>query len=165
MESNLNHKLSTTYIVDCYGEDGFLKWTESTPNIVVNEGVDYLFDTAFIKTESLDWFAGLVKQGDGVATDTMQNHGFAEWLGWVNTLRPLLTFEATNPRTSLENIKSRPVVFTSGTTDTITGAYMTSSEVKDDYSGKLYGVTSFRKAHDLIPGDSISMSIIIGARQ
>jgi len=165
MEANLQHKLSTTYIVDCYGEDGFLKWTESTPNIVVNEGVDYLFDTAFIKSEPVDWYAGLVKQGAGVATDTMQNHSFAEWLGWVNVKRPLLTFEEVVPRTSLENVKSRPVTFTSGTTDTITGAFMTTSEIKDDYSGSLYGVTSFRKAHNLIPGDSISMSIIIGARQ
>ena len=165
MDLNLQHKLSTTYIVDCYGEDGFLKWTESTPNIVVNEGVEYLFDTAFIKTEPLDWFAGLVKQGGGVATDTMQDHTFAEWLGWVNVKRPLLTFEACDPRTSLENVKTRPVTFTSGTTDTITGAFMTTSEKKDDYSGQLYGVTSFRQSHDLIPGDSISMSIIIGARQ
>ena len=165
MESNLVSKLSTTYHVDCYGEDGFLKWTESTPNIVVNEGVDYLFDSAFLNTETSNWFAGLVKSGEGSATDTMQNHSWAEWLGWVNVYRPLLTFEAANPRTTLENIKSRAVVFVSGTTDTITGAYMTTSQVKDDYSGKLYGVTNFRKAHDLIPGDSISMTIVIGARQ
>lgn len=165
MDTNISSKLLTTYHVDCYGEDGFLKWTESTPNIVVNEGVDYLFDTAFLNSETENWYAGLVKTGDGVATDTMQDHTFAEYLGWVNVYRPLLTWEATNPRTALENIKSRPVTFTIGTTDTITGAYMTTSQVKDDYSGKMYGITNFRKAHDLIPGDSISMSIIIGARQ
>ena len=165
MDTNISSKLLTTYHVDCYGEDGFLKWTESTPNIVVNEGVDYLFDTAFLNSETENWYAGLVKTGDGVATDTMVNHTFAEWLGWVNVRRALLTFEPYNPRTSLENVKSRPVTYTSGTTDTITGAFMTSSEKKDDYSGKLYGVTSFRKPHDLIPGDSISMSIILGARQ
>ena len=165
MESNIVSKLSTTYIVDCYGKNGFLKWTESTPNIVVNEGVDYLFDTAFLNGEPEKWYAGLVKSGTGVPEDTMVNHTFAEWLGWVNVYRPLLTFEPVIPRTSLENIKSREVVFVSGTTDTITGAYMTTRQVKDDIDGKLYGVTSFRKAHDLIPGDSIAMTIIIGARQ
>ncbi len=165
MESNLVQKLSTKYIVDCYGEDGFLKWSESTPNIVVNEGVDYLFNTAFLNSDTSNWFAGLVKSGDGVAEDTMDNHSFIEYLGWVNTLRPLLVFEASNPRTSEKNIISRAVTFTIGTTDTITGAYMTTRQGKDDIDGKLYGVTSFRKAHDLIPGDSISMSIIIGAKQ
>ena len=158
-------KLITTYIVDCYGEDGFLKWSESTPNIVVNEGVDYLFDTAFLSTDTSNWYAGLVDQGSGHPDDTMENHSFIEYLGWVNVKRPLLTFEAYNPRTAEQNIKTRPVSFTMGTTDTISGAFMTTSEIKDDYSGKLYGVTSFESTHSVIPGDSISMSIIIGARQ
>ena len=158
-------KLITTYIVDCYGKDGFLKWSEKTPNIVVNEGVDYLFDSAFLNTETSNWFAGIVHQGNGVAEDTMQDHTWIEYLGWVNVKRPLLTFEPHNPRTAEQNIKTRPVTFTMGTTDSISGAFMTTSEVKDDYSGKLYGVTSFEATHNVIPGDSISMSIIIGARQ
>ncbi len=158
-------KLITTYIVDCYGEDGFLKWSESTPNIVVNEGVDYLFNSAFLNGETTKWYAGLVKQGNGLPEDTMDNHSFIEYLGWVNVKRPLLTFEEHNPRTAEENIKSRPVTFTMGTTDSISGAFMTTSEVKDDYSGQLYGVTEFKSKHNVIPGDSISMSIIIGARQ
>lgn len=165
MESNLVQKLSTKYIVDCYGEDGFLKWSESTPNIVVNEGVDYLFNAAFLNSETSNWFAGLVKSGNGVAEDTMNNHSFIEYLGWVNVKRPLLLFEAGNPRTAERNILSRAVTFTMGTTDNISGAFMTTSEVKDDYSGKLYGVTSFESTHNVIPGDSISMIIIIGAKQ
>ena len=165
MESNLVQKLNTKYIVDCYGEDGFLKWSELTPNIVVNEGVDYLFNTAFLNSDTSNWFAGLVKSGDGVAEDTMDSHSFIEYLGWVNVLRPLLVFEAGNPRTPERNIVSRAVTFTMGTTDSISGAFMTTSEVKDDYSGKLYGVTSFESTHNVIPGDSISMSIIIGAKQ
>jgi hypothetical protein len=165
MNTNLNTKLSTTYLVDCYDENGFLKWTESTPNIVVNEGVDYLFNSAFLNTDTSNWFAGLVKQGNGLPEDTMQNHSWIEYLGWVNVKRPLLTFEAHSPRTAENNIKTRPVTFTMGTTDTISGAFMTTSEVKDDYTGILYGVTSFESTHSVIPGDSISMSIIIGARQ
>ena len=165
MESNLISGLSTKYLVDCYTSDGFLRWSEFTPNIVVNEGVDYLFNSAFLNEDTTNWFAGLVHQGNGLPEDTMANHSFIEYLGWVNVLRPLLTFEASNPRTAEKNIISKPVTFTMGTTDTISGAFMTTSEIKDDYSGKLYGVTEFESTHNVIPGDSIRMSIIIGARQ
>lgn len=165
MESNLISGLSTKYLVDCYTSDGFLRWSEFTPNIVVNEGVDYLFNSAFLNEDTTNWFAGLVHQGNGLPEDTMANHSFIEYLGWVNVLRPLLTFEASNPRTAEKNIISKPVTFTMGTTDTISGAFMTTSEIKDDYSGKLYGVTEFESTHNVLPGDSIRMSIIIGARQ
>lgn len=165
MESNLISGLSTKYLVDCYTSDGFLRWSEFTPNLVVNEGVDYLFNSAFLNADREDWFAGLVKSGDGEPEDTMSNHSFTEYLGWVNVLRPLLVFEASTPRTAEKNIISRAVTFTVGTTDTISGAFMTSNQTKDDYSGKLYGVTSFESTHSVIPGDSIRMSIIIGAKQ
>jgi len=58
--------LHDVFYVECYSEDGTLKWTDEVHNAITNEGIKYIMDTAFYGatganqfTENSDWYVGL----------------------------------------------------------------------------------------------------------
>ena len=53
-------KAGGVFTVSCYDKDGNLKWEEKTPNLVVNEGLDYM-NTQFFTGSSYTaaWYLGL----------------------------------------------------------------------------------------------------------
>ena len=88
------------YTVVCIGADGQEKWRDEFPNLVVNEGLQFMNDTFFDGTAyTATWYLGLVTgPGSGTtfaAADTMAAHGgWTEDTTYSNATRPTATFGA-----------------------------------------------------------------------
>lgn len=71
--------LHDVFYVECYSEDGTLKWTDEVHNAITDEGIKYIMDTAFYGAtggnqyvENTDWYVGLATASptDPTYTDT-----------------------------------------------------------------------------------------------
>ena len=74
--------LHDVFYVECYSEDGTLKWTDEVHNAITDEGIKYIMDTAFYGAtggsqyvENTDWYVGLATASptDPTYTDTAAN--------------------------------------------------------------------------------------------
>jgi len=157
-------RMNNTYHAECFDKNGVFKWKESSPNMVVDQGIYYILLAGFVYDERYQWFCGLVESGTPAATDTPQSHpGWVEYNGWVNINRPALEFYIKPEHTARKALTSNVVQFVSGTTTQISGAYMVSEQEKGSTEGTLYGVSNFSSPKEIIPGDAINITIELGA--
>lgn len=163
-------KFGSQYKVTCHDKDGNLKWVEDNPNLVVDEGIYYLFDVAFFGSEErADWYCSLFKESVGLIrgpqkTDTMLSHdGWSEYTGWVNWKRPIINFKHPNERQTTTSLVSDPLQFIIGDNNVVNGCFMVTHDNKGiDSIGKLYGVSSFSSPRSVSPGDAINIVITLG---
>ena len=71
------------YTVTCVGADGVEKWSDTFPNLVVNEGLQSMNQTYFVGSGyTAAWYLGLV-EGPGSGTSYAAGDTLASHAGWT----------------------------------------------------------------------------------
>ena len=167
---NQQAKFGGVFTVECRDADGNLKWTEDFPNLVVNEGLQYI-NTEFFKgiSYSATWYMGLVT-GPGAgntyaAGDTMASHaGWSENVSYAQSARPTMTFGSATAADPSVIATSTPVVFTMNASVTIAGAFVTNENTKSGTSGTLFSVGNFTVGdRGVVSGDTVNVTYTFSA--
>lgn len=154
-------KLCSTYDVACY-RDNKIVWTESSPNLVVNEGLAYVMGTSFGDVDQIEWRCGLVLQGTPTPEDTMQSHPYwTEFTGTYIAVRPPCEFVIDSDPTKYISSSSQFMIQVSSQ---IAGAFMTSEPDSTSTNGTLYGVSNFEQVRQVVNGDALFVTITVGAK-
>jgi len=151
--------------VQCFGDDGVLKWEEETPNLVVNQGLQDM-NTTYLKsgTQITTWYLGLVT-GPGSATtyaagDTLASHaGWTEFTNYSGTRKAVTFGTATTANPSVISNSASPSAFTiSGAGGTVAGAFLCSAT--SGTSGVLFSGSDFQSPGDrvVVAGDTLNVT-------
>jgi hypothetical protein len=147
------------FTVVCHDKDGNLKWEESSPNLVVNVGLQDMNAKYFVGSAyTAAWYLGLVTgPASGTtfaAADTLASHaGWTENTSYSGT-RKVCTFgTATTADPSVITNALNTASFTMNATTTIAGAFLTN--VASGTSGILFSASDFQSPGDraVINGD------------
>jgi hypothetical protein len=158
------------FTVECRDADGNVKWTEEFPNLVVNEGLQYI-NTQFFKgvTYSAAWYMGLVT-GPGAgntyaAGNTMASHaGWTENTAYIQSARPTMTFGTASTADPSVITTSSPVVFTMNGSAIIAGAFVTTENTKNGTTGTLFSVGNFTVGdRTIVSGDTLNVTYTFSA--
>lgn len=153
-KSNFVHSASAggVFTITCRDKDGNLKWEESSPNLVVNVGLQdmnakYFVGSAYTAT----WFLGLVTGPSSGTTfaagDTLASHaGWTEDANYAGTRKACTFGTATTADPSVITNSLNTASFTMNATTTIAGAFLCS--VASGTSGILFSASDFQS-----PGD------------
>lgn len=152
------------YTVVCIGADGQEKWRDEFPNLVVNEGLQYMNDTFFDGTSySAVWYLGLITGPASstvfAAADTMLSHGgWSEDTTYSNATRPQVTFgSATLADPSV--IATTATSFSINGTTTVAGAFLTTNNTKGGTTGILFSASDFTGGDRLLQsGDTLNVT-------
>lgn len=152
------------YTVVCIGADGVEKWRDEFPNLVVNEGLQYMNDTFFDGvTYSAVWYLGLITgPGSGTvfaAADTMLSHGgWSEDTTYSNATRPQVTFGAAT-LADPSVIATTATSFSINGTTTVAGAFLTTDNTKGGTTGILFSASDFTGGDRLLQsGDTLNVT-------
>jgi hypothetical protein len=149
------------YTVRCIN-NGQLKWTESTPNIVVNEGLEYVMGRSFGSHDEIQWHCGLLTEGYGEPEDTMQEHPtWIEFMGLTTKMRPHCEWVQYEDKITYISTDNQFMVRVPGQ---VSGAFMTSERDSNTTKGTLYGVSPFVEKRQVVSGDSLLVTIQLGAK-
>ncbi|UOF79364.1 hypothetical protein [Caudoviricetes sp.] len=136
-------------------------WVE--PNLVVDEGLNYILDSAMSGATTLTtWYISLFKNnytpifsdtaaafpGAGVANEATTEYTEANRPTWV---------EAGVTSKTITNTLS-PAVFTFGTPITIYGAFLVSTNVKGGTTGKLAAASKFTSSRAMLANDVLNVT-------
>lgn len=158
------------FTVECRDAEGNLKWSEEFPNLVVNEGLQYI-NTQFFTgvTYTATWYMGLVT-GPGAgntyaAGDTMASHaGWTEAVGYVQSARPTMSFGVATTADPSVISTSVPVAFTMNATANIAGAFVTTNNTKSGTTGTLFSVGNFTVGdRPVVFGDTVNVTYTFSA--
>jgi hypothetical protein len=160
-KSDFVHRASAggVFTVTCRDKDGNLKWEESSPNLVVNVGLQDMNAKYFVGSAyTAAWYLGLVTgPASGTtfaAADTLASHaGWTENTNYSGT-RKVCTFgTATTADPSVITNSLNTASFTMNATTTIAGAFLCS--VASGTSGVLFSASDFQAPGDraVINGD------------
>ena len=158
-------QINGSYNVECIGEDGEIKWTDTIKNLVVTVGKNDLLDKYFAGSAyTAAWYMGLV---DGASTptyaaaDTLASHaGWTEVTPYSNATRPTCTFAtATTANPSVATNSASPASFTINATKTVDGAFLVSNNTKGGTTGTLFSASDFTGGdRSVISGDSLTVT-------
>jgi hypothetical protein len=157
------------YKVECFDADGYLKWEDEFPNLVVNEGLQDLNNKYFKGvTYSATWYLGLVT-GPGAgntyaAGDTLVTHtGWTEYTDYSGNRKAVTFGTPTLADPSVIDNSGSPSVFTiSGAGGTIAGAFLTS--VATGTSGILFSEGNFTGGDKIVAsGDTVNVTYTFNA--
>jgi hypothetical protein len=170
-----NNGISETNIVtgifnvECVGEDGQVKWTETFPNQVTTVGRNDMLDKYFEGSAyTAVWYMGLVDNASFTAYaagDTLASH-----TGWLEFLNYTISGSSTNRATisfgtpSSGSLASTATAFTiSGAGGTVLGALVTVTQARNTSSnggaGVLYSAGSFTGgARTVVATDTLNVT-------
>lgn len=142
-----------TYLMQCFDEDGRLKWEEEFTNLVTTAGKTDIVDK-YLKGSSYTaaWYLGLKGAGSADAGDTLASHG-----GWSEVTpyagnRPAISWGTTS---SGSNTASAVSISITGTA-TVAGAFVAS--VNTGTSGVLYSAGDFGASRSVSSGDTLNVT-------
>lgn len=154
------------FTVQCFDAEGNLKWEASSPNLVVNVGLQdmnakYFTGSAYTAT----WYLGLYGAGstnNPAAGDTMSSHaGWTEIVPYSNATRPACTFGTpTTANPSVASNSASPAAFNINATATVGGAFLTSNNTKSGTTGILFSAADFSSPGDRVvaSGDTLNVT-------
>jgi len=147
-----------TYLVECIGADGKLKWQETIENLVTTAGKTDIIDKYFKgSTYTEAWYMGLAGAGTKAAGDTLASHaGWSEVTPYSGN-RPAITFGSTSSGSNT----ATAVSYTINATATVAGAFVAS--VNSGTSGTLYSVSDFSASRSVISGDTLNVTLTVSA--
>ena len=154
------------YKIQCHDKDGNLKWEDSAPNLVVNEGLQDMNAKYFTGTTyTAAWYLGLYGSGatnSPAAGNTMASHSsWTEVTAYSQATRPACTFGTpTTANPSVATNSASPATFSINGTTTIGGAFVTSNNTKGGTTGILYSAADFSAPGDrsVVSGDTLSVT-------
>lgn len=158
-------KAGGVFHFQCFDKDGNLKWEESTHNLVVNEGLQYM-NTQFFKGSSYTaaWYLGLIT-GPGSGTsfagaDTLTSHsGWTEFSNYSGARKAVTFGTATTADPSVIDNSASVAQFTiSGGGGTVAGAFL--ATVSSGTSGTLFSEADFQSPGDrvVVAGDTLNVT-------
>ena len=154
------------FTVECRDKDGNLKWSDSTPNLVVNVGLQDM-NTKYFSGSSytVAWYIGLygaASSNNPAAGDTAASHaGWTEVTAYSQSTRPAATFgTATTADPSVISNSASPATFSMNATTTVGGAFLISNNTKGGTTGILFSAADFQAPGDrsVVSGDTISVT-------
>lgn len=147
------------FTVTCRDKDGNLKWEETSPNLVVNTGLQDMNAKYFVGSSyTAAWYLGLVTGPSSGTTfaagDTLASHaGWTENTSYSGTRKACTFGTATTADPSVITNSLNTASFTMNATTTIAGAFLTN--VASGTSGILFSASDFQAPGDraVINGD------------
>ena len=155
------------YTLKCFDKDGQLKWEASSPNLVVNQGLQDMNTKYFAGSSyTATWFLGLITgPGSGttiIAGDTAATHaGWTETSAYSQATRPACTFgTATTADPSVITNSASPATFSINGTVTVAGAFLISNNTKGGTTGTLFSASDFSAPGDraVVSGDTLTVT-------
>ena len=154
-----NASAGGVFTIVCRDKDGNLKWEESSPNLVVNVGLQDMNAKYFVGSAyTAAWYLGLVTgPASGTtfaAADTLASHaGWTEDTNYSGNRKACTFGTATTADPSVITNALNTASFTMNATTTIAGAFLCS--VATGTSGVLFSASDFQSPGDraVINGD------------
>ena len=153
------------FTIQCFGQDGKLKWEEKNPNLVVNEGLQDMNDKYFAGvTYSAAWYLGLITgPGSGTtiaAGDTLASHaGWTEYTDYTGNRKSVTFGSATAADPSVIDNSASPSAFViTAPGGTVAGAFLAS--VDTGTVGILFSASDFQSPGDraVVAGDTLNVT-------
>lgn len=142
-----------TYLVQCFGADGHLKWEESFHNLVTTAGKTDIVDTYFKGSSyTAAWYLGLKGTGSAAAGDTLASHAGWSEVNPYSGNRPAITFGTTSGGSNTATEMS----FTINDSATVAGAFICSAA--SGTSGTLYSAGDFASSRAVVNGDTLKVT-------
>ena len=158
-------KAGGVFHFQCFDKDGNLKWEETTHNLVVNTGLQYM-NTQFFKGSSYTaaWYLGLITgPGSGTSfagSDTLALHaGWTEFSNYSGARKAVTFGTATTADPSVIDNSGSVAQFTiSGGGGTVAGAFL--ATVDSGTSGTLFSEADFQSPGDrvVVAGDTLNVT-------
>jgi len=147
------------FTVTCRDKDGNLKWEESNPNLVVNQGLQDMNAKYFVGSAyTAAWYLGLITGPASGTTfaagDTLASHaGWTEDTNYAGSRKACTFGTATTADPSVITNSLNTASFTMNATTTIAGAFLTN--VASGTSGVLFSASDFQSPGDraVVNGD------------
>jgi len=169
---NANEDMVITgrFTATCYDSEGNLKWEEHFPNLVVNVGKIDLLNKYFAGSAyTAAWYLGLVNGGTSPtynAADTMSSHsGWTEVTGYSNATRPAASFGSATASgggagsAGTGTISTSATAFNINATNTVAGAFLTTSNTIGGTTGTLFSAGSFTSGNrSVLSGDVLNVT-------
>ena len=158
--------MENTYVLECFGRDGKLKWVDHIVNLVTSEGLDDLL-TNYLKGSGYTaaFYVGLTDGTPTVAAgDTMASHaGWVEVVAYDEATREVLTLGSVATQ-SVDNSASKASYAINADTTTVGGAFITTNSTKSGSTGTLYGVGAFTGGDKAVDdGDTLNVTVTLTA--
>ena len=160
-KSDFVHSASAggVFTIVCRDKDGNLKWEESSPNLVVNVGLQDMNAKYFVGSAyTAAWYLGLITGPASGTTfaagDTLASHaGWTEDANYAGTRKACTFGTATTADPSVITNSLNTASFTMNATTTIAGAFLTN--VASGTSGILFSASDFQAPGDrsVVNGD------------
>ena len=153
------------FTIQCFGQDGKLKWEEKNPNLVVNEGLEDMNNKYFAGvTYSAAWYLGLITgPGSGTTidpTDTLASHaGWTEYTDYTGDRKAVTFGFATLADPSVITNSATPNAFViTAPGGTVAGAFLAS--VDTGTAGILFSASDFQSPGDraVVAGDTLNVT-------
>jgi hypothetical protein len=153
------------FTIQCFGQDGKLKWEEKNPNLVVNEGLKDMNDKYFSGSAyTAAWYLGLITgPGSGTtiaAADTLASHtGWSEYTDYTGNRQAVTFGAATLADPSVISNSASPNAFIiTAPGGTVAGAFLAS--VATGSSGILFSASDFQSPGDraVVAGDTLNVT-------
>lgn len=158
-------KAGGVYTIECRDEQGHLKWSQATPNLVVNQGLQTMNETYFNSdTQVTTWYVGLIT-GPGASTtivagDTLSSHaGWTEFTDYTGNRKTAVFAAATTADPSVVTNALSPASFIiSGSGGTVAGAFLCSAS--SGTTGTLFSASDFQSPGDrvVVAGDTLNVT-------
>jgi hypothetical protein len=148
------------YDVQCIGQDGKVKWTDTIENLVVTVGKNDLLDKYFAGSAyTAAWYMGLVDGASAptyAAGDTLASHsGWTESTAYSGTNRATVAWNSASAGSKASTATS----FSINATATIAGALLTVTQVRATTTGVLYSAGSFSGGNRAVAnGDTLNVT-------
>ena len=160
MDTNERFGPFFTYVVECIGADGQLKWTEQYVNTVMTLGKTDIIDKYFKGSAyTAAWFLGLKGTGTAVAADTLASHASWTEVTPYTGNRLGITFGTTSGGSNTATAVSYSITLAGPTT--VAGAFVCS--VASGTSGTLYSAGDFTLARAVVSGDTLNVTLTVSA--
>jgi hypothetical protein len=149
-----------TYVVECVGADGLVKWTEEYTNLVTTAGKTDIIDKYFKGvTYSAGWFLGLKGTGVAVVGDTLAAHASWAEVNPYTGNRPGITFGTTAAGSNTATVVSYAITLAGPTT--VAGAFVCNQA--SGTAGVLYSAGDFTVSRSVVSGDTLNVTLTVNA--
>lgn len=139
--------------------NGNVIWQEHSENLVVDEGIDFIIDTALSgSTQDTTFFVGLKDTGSPASNWTLAS-GLTEINPYAGN-RPAWTENNTGSDQSVSN-SSSPASFSINATDTVYGCFL--ATVDTGTAGTLIGADDFGAPQAVASGNTLNITYTINA--
>lgn len=160
--------LGGVFLVECYGADGRLKWTDTAKNGVTKVGIEHALNVVFRgSTPSTSWYMGLITYpltgGLADATDTMASHaGWSENAAYAAANRPQWSPGAPSAQAI---VNGTTVDFAINATGTIYGIFIVDNNTKSGTTGTLFSTADFTGGQQaVVNGDTLKVTYTLSGQ-